>query len=140
MPHTTEIDFERRVAEAIKQLDYNVTMVPPPRPEQSALPGWIPAWLMEPSSPTVRPDMVVALGKKAALVEVKSYPVLLGPVIQAKHFSDYFDMPAIVCVPDEAFQEIPYSVQEWAEANDIVISPIGEIGDKLQMVLQETGT
>ena len=135
MPHTTELDFERRVAEVIKQLDYNVTIEPPPKPEQGSLSGWIPSWLMEPPSPSVRPDMLVALGEKVALVEAKSYPVLLGPVIQAKHFADYFKIPAIVCVPDDAFLEIPYSVQEWAEANDVVLSSIGEIGDKLRMVL-----
>ena len=91
---------------------------------------------MEPSYTSVSPDMLVALGEKVALVEAKNYPVLLVPVIQARHYADYFDMPAIVCVPDDAFLKIPDSVQEWADANDIVLSSIGEIGDNLKMVLQ----
>ena len=78
--------------------------------------------------------MFVALGEKVVLVEAKSYPVLLGSVIQTKHYADYFGAPAILCVPDDAFQKIPASVREWADANDIVLSPIGEIGNKLKML------
>ena len=138
MTHATEVDFGRRVAEAIKQLDYDVTTSPSRGPGQGSLPGWIYSWLMEPPSLPVLPDMLVTLGEKAALVEVKAYPVLLGPIIQAKHFADYFEVPAIVCVPDDAFQEIPHSVLEWAEAHDVVLSSIGEIGDKLRVVLRQT--
>ena len=104
--------------------------------EDTSWKGRISSWLMEPSYSLPQPDMMVTFGGKSALVEAKAYPVLLGPVIQAKHYSDYFDVPAIICVPDDAYQEIPYSVQEWAEANDIVLSSIGEIGETLKMVLQ----
>ena len=140
MTQSTEVEFERRVAETIEKLNYKVTTEPLRGPEHSSWQDRISSWLMEPSYPSVRPDMLVAHGAKLALVEAKAYPVLLGPVIQARHFADYFNIPAIVCVPDDALQKIPESVLEWAHNNDIVLSTIGEIGDKLEMVLQETST
>lgn len=135
MNQTSGIEFERRVAEAIKRLNYNVTTEPMRRPKQSTWQDRISSWLKKPSHSLPGPDMFVALGEKVALVEVKAHPVLLGSVIQTKHYADYFGAPAIICVPDDAFQKIPDSVREWAEANDIVLSPIGEIGNKLKMLL-----
>ena len=79
--------------------------------------------------------MMVAHGNKFAVVEAKAYPVLLGPVIQARHYSDYFEAPAIICVPDDAFPKIPESVCELAQLNDVVLTPIAEIGEKLQTLL-----
>ena len=136
MTQTTGIEFERRVAETIKKLDFKVTTAPLQEQEDNSWKGRISSWLMEPSYSLPQPDMMVKFGEKSALVEAKAYPVLLGPVIQAKHFADYFEVPAIICVPDDAYQKIPNSVQEWAEVNGIVLSSIGEIGEKLKMVLQ----
>ena len=134
----TGIEFERHVTEVIGQLDVEITLEPLRELEDSSWSGRIASWFTEPSSYSMpRPDMLVSYGGKGVLVEAKSYPVLLGPVIQMKHFADYYDMPAIICVPDDAYQEIPTSVQEWAELNEIVLSPIGEIGDNLKMMLQE---
>ena len=140
MMQTTGIEFERRVVEAIKQLDYKVITEPQQRPEHSTWQDRFSSWLIEPSHPSPRPDMLVVHGEKVALVEVKAYPILLGSVIQARHYADYFEVPAIICVPDDAYQKIPDSVRKWAEANDIVLSPIGEISDKLKRLLQEPGT
>lgn len=135
MTQTTGVEFEHRVVDAIKKLDYKVITDPLQRPEQSTWQDRISSWLTKPSDATPRPDMLVARGKKIALVEAKAYPVLLGAVIQARHYADYFEAPIVICVPDDAFQKIPSSVREWAEINDIVLSPIGEIGDKLKMLL-----
>lgn len=133
------LEFEHRVVEAIKQWDYEVRTEVLPKPETTTWQDRISSWLMEPSHSLPRPDMVVGHGGKVALVEAKAYPVLLGSVIQARHYADYFEAPAIICVPDDAFQKIPNSVREWAEANSIVLSPIGEIGDNLNKLLRETG-
>ena len=135
MTQNTGSAFERQVAETIKQLDYKVTMEPWARPDQITWRDRISSWLVKPAHSPVFPDMLVTHGKKFALVEAKSYPVLLGPIIQARHYADYFEAPAIVCVPDDAFPEIPESVREWAHSNDIIVSPLGEIGDKLEMLL-----
>lgn len=134
MNQTSGIEFECRVAEAIKELNYKVTTEPMRRSQPSKWQERISSWLTKPSHSLPGPDMVVALGEKIVVVEAKSYPVLLGSVIQTKHYADYFGASAIICVPDDAFQKIPESVREWAEANDIVLSPIGEIGNKLKML------
>ena len=136
MTQYTGIEFERRVAETIERLDYKVTMEPPPRAEHTSWQERISSWLMRPSYSLPMPDMLVANGEKVALVEVKTYPILLGSVIQARHYADYFGVPAIICVPDDAFPKIPVSVQEWAVANDIVLSPFGDIGDNLKILLR----
>ena len=84
--------------------------------------------------------MLVENGEKAVLVEAKAHPVLLGSVIQMRHYADYFEAPAIICVPDDAYLKIPLSVREWAEASGITLAPIGEISTKLKMLWQESGT
>ena len=139
MTQKAGIEFEHRVVEAIKQLDYKVITEPQQKPEHSTWQDRISSWLMKPSNSLPSPDMMVARGEKVALVEAKAYPVLLGSVIQTRHYADYFGAPAIICVPDDAFQKIPDSVREWAEANEIILLPIGELGDNLKMLLQESG-
>lgn len=135
MNQASGIEFERRVAEAIAQLNYNVTTEPTERPQQSTWQDRISSWLVKPSPSLPSPDMFVELGEKMVVVEAKAYPILLGSVIQTKHYADYFGASAILCVPDDVFHKVPNSVREWAEANDVVLSPIGEIGDKLKMLL-----
>ena len=135
-PINRAVEFERRVAETIQQLDYNVTMEPLPRRDHTSWQDRISSWLTRPSHPLPTPDMLVGHGDREVLVEVKTYPILLGPVIQARHYADYFNAPAIICVPDDAFPQIPESVREWAKANEIVVSPIGEIGDNLKMLFE----
>ena len=135
MAPATALDFERQVVDAIKQLDYKVTLEPEGRPDQTTWLDRISAWWSKPSSSPFVPDMMVAHGNKLAVVEAKAYPVLLGPVIQARHYADYFEAPAIICVPDDAFPKIPKSVCEWAELNEVVLTPIAEIGDTLRTLL-----
>ena len=131
------MEFERHVADVIKQLDYKVTIEPWERPDQRTLLDRVYSWLIKPSGSPYTPDILVSHGKKYAVVEAKPYPVLLGPIIQARHYADYFEAPAIVCVPDDAFPEIPESVGELAELNDIVLCPIAQIGDRLKTIFQD---
>ena len=135
MSPSTGMEFERQVADAIKQLDYKVTLEPWGRPDQTTWLDRISSWISKPASSPYTPDMLVTHSGKVAVVEAKGYPILLGPVIQARHYADYFEAPAIICVPDDAFPKIPDSVCEWAQLNDIVLTPIAEIGDKLQTLL-----
>lgn len=136
MSQYAEIEFERRVAETIEQLDYKVTTEPMQRSGHRTWQDRISSWFMAPSHSLPGPDMSVADGEKVALVEAKAYPILLGPVIQARRYADYFEAPVIICVPDDAFQQIPYSVRDWAEANAVIVSPIGEIGASLKKALR----
>ena len=137
MTHNDHVEFERLVAGAIKKFDYKVIMQPSSRPGHTTWLDRIDAWLPKSHRSPYTPDILVSHGKKYAVVEAKPYPVLLGPIIQARHYADYFEAPAIVCVPDDAFPEIPESVGELAELNDIVLCPIGEIGDRLKTIFQD---
>ena len=135
MTSATGLEFERQVVDAIKLLDYKVALEPWGRPDQATWLDRITSWISKPANSPYTPDMLVTHGDKIAVIEAKAYPVLLGPVIQARHFADYFEAPAIICVPDDAFPKIPESVCEWAQLNDVVLTPIAEIGDKLQALL-----
>ena len=135
MTTTSGIEFERQVAETIKKLDFRVTAEPQQETEGMTWQKRVSSWLTEPTHATPVPDLLVARGDRKILIEAKAYPVLLGPVIQAKHFADYYNCPVIICVPDEAFPRIPTSVRAWADANDIVLSPLGEICDKITALL-----
>ena len=140
MTPKTAIEFERRVAETIKQLNYRVKTDPLQRSEHSTWQDRISSWLTKPPPDLQGPDMLVANGEKVVLVEAIAYPVLLGSVIQTRHYADYFGAPAVICAPDDAYQKIPLSVREWAEASGITLSPIAEIGDRLKLLWQESGT
>ncbi len=133
----TAMEFEREVAGVIKELDYKVTIEPWERPDHRTWLDRVYSWLPKPKGSPYTPDILVTHGKKYAVVEAKPYPILLGPVIQARHYADYFGAPTIICVPDDAFPEIPESVGEWADLNDIVLCPIGEIGDRLKTIFQD---
>jgi hypothetical protein len=135
MVRQTGVDFESQVVDTIKQLNYKVTMQPSPKSDRTAWFGRIASWFTEPTNPESVPDMMVTSCGKSVLVEAKAYPILLGPVIQARYFSDYFGAPSIICVPDDAFPDIPRSVAEWAETNGIVVSPLGKMDETLEMLL-----
>ena len=132
------VEFERRVADTLKKLNYKVTNQPPP-PGASAWSLWkerIISLVMEPPSWPAGPDMAVVEDNKIVLVETKAYPIPLGPIIQAGHYSDYFKAPILICVPDEAFPQIHEDIREWAEDNGIAVSPLANIGDRIKTLLE----
>ena len=135
MTTTTDLEFRRLVVETIERLDYQVTIEPLRKAGDMTWWARIISWLTEPTDPLPRPDMLVAHGDREVVVEAKGYPVLLGPVIQAGHYADYFECPAVICVPDDALPRIPDSVREFAEINGIVVTPVGEICDTLRRLL-----
>ena len=126
------------MAEAIKGLNFDVTTNPPHRLEPRTWGDRISSWLKEPTHSLPRPDLLVEHDGKVALVEVKAYPVLLGSVIQARHYADYYGAPIMICVPDDAFDQIPGSVRESAETNAVILSPIRELDDNLKSLLQKS--
>ena len=132
------VEFERRVADTLKKLNYKVTNQPP-TPGASAWSLWkerIVSLVMEPPSWPAGLDMAVVDGDKTVLVETEVNPFGLGPIIQAGHYSDYFKAPILICVPDEAFPQIHEDIREWAEDNGIAISPLANIGDRIKILLE----
>ena len=79
-----------------------------------------------------QPDLLVEKLGKSVIVEIKAGPVLLGGVIQTKKCSDHFEVPAILCVPDESFGRIPRSVKDFAKQTKVHLCPISGFNDALK--------
>ena len=135
MTTTTDLEFRRLVVETIERLEYEVTIEPIRKTVHRPWRARIVSWLTEPVYSMPVPDMLVARGDRRVVVETKGYPVLLGAVIQAGHYADYFECAAVICVPDDAFRGIPDSVREFAEINEIALTSVEEIGDSLKRLL-----
>ena len=132
MAKMLEVDFIDKFAEEIDELGYKVTLQP------TGIPGRR-LWQNDPASlvrgPKYRPDILVERNGEFAIVEVKARMVLLGGVMQARKYADYFGVGAIVCVPDEAYRETPGSVTEFADDQRVVLCPLSKVGDALSRVI-----
>lgn len=129
MAQMLEVQFIPQVADAIRELGYAVTREPSRIPKRSL-------WQDAPASLfrglKYRPDLLVECDDEFLVVEVKTRPVLLGGVIQAREYSKYFNAPVILCVPDDVFREIPDSVMSFASDSAIDICGISEIGGSIK--------
>ena len=132
MTRVLEIDFIPRVVEAIRTLGYRPTQDPSRIPNRRF-------WRDDPASLVrglrYRPDILVEHGGNFAIVEIKTSPVLLGGVIQAHHYAEYFGESVIICVPDDVFPEIPGSVRALANDRHVRLCPLAKIGDVLRDLL-----
>ena len=132
MTRILEINFIPQVEDVIKGLGYKLTREPSRIPNRRL-------WQDDPASLVrglrYRPDILVERGKKFAIVEVKTRPVLLGGIIQARHYADYFDAAVILCVPDDVFSEIPGSVKTFAEEQGIRLCSLDKVGNALKDLL-----
>ena len=132
MTRILEISFIPQVEDVIRELGYKFTREPSKVPDRRL-------WHDDPASlvrgPRYRPDILVERDKKFAIVEVKTRPVLLGGVIQARQYADYFDAVVILCVPDDVFPEIPTSVKKFAEEQGIRLCPLVDVGNALKDLL-----
>ena len=132
MTRIPEIGFISRVADAIRALGYNLTQEPSRIPNRRF-------WRDDPASLVrdlrYRPDILVERGERFVIVEAKTRPVLLGGVIQALRYADYFGATVIICVPDDVFPKIPGSVRAFANDRRIRLCPLAEIGDALRNLL-----
>ena len=132
MTRILEISFIPQVEEQISPLGYKLTREPSRVPNRRL-------WQDDPASlvrgPKYRPDILVEHGKKFAIVETKTRPVLLGGVIQARQYADYFDAGVIICVPNDVFPEIPGSVKNFAEEQGIRLCPLDNVGNALKDML-----
>ena len=132
MTRIMEISFIPQVEEIISGLGYKLTREPSRIPNRRL-------WQDDPASLVrglkYRPDILVERGKKFAIVEVKTRPVLLGGIIQARQYADYFGAAVVLCVPDDIFPEIPGSVKKFAEEQGIRLCPLAEVGNALKDLL-----
>ena len=132
MTRILEISFIPQVEDIIRESGYKLTREPSRVPHRRL-------WQDDPASLVrglrFRPDILVERGKKIAIVEVKTRPVLLGGVIQARQYADYFGAAVILCVPDDVFPEIPRSVKTFAEEQGVHLCPLAEVGNALKDLL-----
>ena len=132
MTRILEISFIPQIEAIIRELGYKLTREPSRVPHRRL-------WQDDPASLVrglrFRPDILVEHGKKIAIVEVKTRPVLLGGVIQARQYADYFGAAVILCVPDDVSPEIPWSVKTFAEEQDIRLCPLADVGNALKDLL-----
>ena len=119
----------RQVSEIARKLGYETTLEPP-----QTMRGRLRRVRRGASQREndYRPDLLVEKPGKSVIVEIKAGPVLLGGVIQTKKYSESFEAPAILCVPDESFHRIPGSVIEFAEQSKVRLCPISEFRDTLE--------
>ena len=61
--------------------------------------------------------------------------ILLGGIIQARQYADYFGAAVIICVPDDMFPEIPARVKNFAGEQGIRLRPLAELGNALKDLL-----
>ena len=129
MAQMLEVHYIPQVADAIRELGYTVTR------ESSRIPNRS-LWQDAPASlfrgRRYRPDLLVECGDKFLIVEVKTRPVLLGGVLQAREYSEHFDAPVILCVPDDVLHEIPGSVRSFASDSAVSICGLSGIGNVIQ--------
>ena len=83
-----------------------------------------------------RPDIVATRGRETVLVEAKAYQVRLEAVLMAKKYANDLGASVVICVPDDVTPIATESAQGWAILNDITLSPIGELGATLAILLQ----
>lgn len=132
MTRILETSFIPQVEDVIRKSGYQFIREPSKVPNRRL-------WQDDPASLVrglkYRPDFLVERGKKFAIVEVKARPVLLGGVIQARQYADYFGADVILCVPDDVFPEIPGSVKKFAEEQGIHLCPPDKVGNALKDLL-----
>ena len=133
MTQMLKVDFVSQVTDVIRDLGYKATPKPSRIPNRRL-------WQDDPISlirgPKYKPDILVERNGEFVIVEATARFVLLGGVIQARMYADYFDARVILCVPDEEFPKIPRSVKDFANLqNSIRICPLSEVGNALREVL-----
>lgn len=133
MTGISEVDFAPRVAGAIRELGYKVTESPRHIPGRKSFLDWLDTVI--PGGPSHRPDILVEHEDRSVLVETKARPVLYASMYQALHYADHFDTQVVLCVPDDALEDTPDSVREFASTSKIHLCSESGLGQVLQKVL-----
>lgn len=120
-----ESEVVSRVEEVLADWRHRVTLEPTKIPDRKL-------WQSDPASLIrglkYKPDILIEHDEKMVIVEAKTHPVLLGGIIQARQYSEYFDMPVILCLPDEVVDQVPESVREFAWEQSVHICSLSDLG------------
>ncbi len=119
------------VERAIEAAELHGFRAEAPRPKRTRRLFWQRTPEREPT-----PDFLVSHGEKSAAVEVKAYTPLLGAVSQTREYADHFSSQAVLCVPDDSFEQIPGSVREYADRVNVRLCSVSKIGETLKDLLE----
>ena len=86
----------------------------------------------------LRPDLLVRHGDRSAVVEIKNRGVLFGGVEQVIQYAEIFKAAGVLCMPDDAYSDIPASVAGYADDEHVFLCPISQIGEVLTDILGRT--
>lgn len=132
MNRMSESEMTRSVSEVAQNLGFEVQIEPSAgrwrRPSRDYL---VPVSFGR----RLHPDLLVKHGKRSAVVEVKNRGVLFGGVEQVVLYADVFKATGVLCLPDDAYSDIPASVSGYAEDENVHLCPISKIGDVLTGIL-----
>lgn len=133
MTNSSKADFQESLVKLIRKSGYSVTSEPTRTPNWKF---WQEFWTTLMGVSKHRPGILVERGDDFLLVEAKTGPVLLGSVIQARNYADHYGADVVLCVPDESFSEIPSSVLDFADDNEIRLCSESQIGEAIKSVFE----
>ena len=85
------------------------------------------------------PDIRIEHGEKSVAVNLELY-VLLWAISRAANNHAFVNSGSIVCVPEDFDQDIPSSVMEYADVNNVVIYKIDELPSVLSNIFNKEKT
>ncbi len=132
MTQMTEHEMATSVLEVAKKLGFEVEMKPSVKPWVIPRRGYlIPASFGR----TLRPDLLVRHGDHTAVVEIKDTGVLFGGVEQVLQYAEAFKASGVLCIPDDAYADVPAGVSGYADGKNIFLCPISKIEGTLTDLL-----
>ena len=132
MNRMSEHEMAHSVWEVANHLGYEVVTQPSTRQWRSLRSGYL---FPVNFGRAFRPDMLVRHGDRSAVVEIKNTGVLFGGVEQVLQYAAAFNATGVLCIPDDAYSDVPASVSGYAEDENVFLCPISKIGDVLTDIL-----
>ena len=135
MENATELMMAATVSEIASGLGFEVVTAPRSRLRRGPWHGGLSSLTR---ARVLRPDLLVKHNGRSVVVEIKRRGVLFGAVAQVLQYAEAFDAAGVLCVPDGAFEDTPLSVLRYADAENVLICPMSDIGDALTTLLGQT--
>lgn len=132
MTQMTEREMATAVLEAAKRLGFEVETEPSAKPWNIPRRGYL---IPTSFGRALRPDLLVRHGDRSAVVEIKGTGVLFGGVEQVLQYAEAFKASGVLCIPDDAYADVPAGVSGYADGKNIFLCPISKIEDMLTGLL-----
>ena len=124
MNNSPEAVFQEEVNAVVSSLGYTYILEPSRLPRRSF-------WKRDLSSlfrgGRYVPDMIVQNGDKFVVLELKRGLILLGAVLQARDYADYFGSPVVVCLSRADYLNTPGSVRKFVDPQIVRVCAVDEL-------------